>query len=244
MDYVPRGGPYVRWLYNHAVDAVIAISDGVRRRCSPAACGRSASTSWRAASIRTPWSRRSAPVRHAGRSGASRTDTLVAVVLGALERRKGQDVLLEAARAVPTMHVVFCGDGSERASLERAARRLGGRVTFAGFRQDVAACLAAADVVVLPSRHEGLGVAALEAMAAERPVVASRVGGLAEVVVEGETGVLVPPDDGRARGGARAPGRRSRRARRVGTAGRARVLAQFTAATMAEGTLACYERTS
>ncbi len=109
----------------------------------------------------------------------------------------------------------------------------------------MAACLAAADVVVLPSRHEGLGVAALEAMAAERPVVASRVGGLAEVVVEGETGVLVPPGDVPRLAAALArlaadPGERVA----LGRAGRARVLARFTAATMAEGTLACYERTS
>jgi glycosyltransferase involved in cell wall biosynthesis len=245
MDYVPRGGPYVRWLYNHAVDAVIAISDGVRRALL--AGGVRAERIHVVASGIDP----DALVAPVGARAACRSEwgvadhTLVAVVLGALERRKGQDVLLEAARAVPTMHVVFCGDGSERASLERAARRLGGRVTFAGFRQDVAACLAAADVVVLPSRHEGLGVAALEAMAAERPVVASRVGGLADVVVEGETGVLVPPDDVPRLAAALArlaadPGERVA----LGRAGRARVLAQFTAATMAEGTLACYERTS
>jgi hypothetical protein len=66
---------------------------------------------------------------------------------------------------------------------------------FAGFRQDVGACLAAADVVALPSLHEGLGVAALEAMAAGRPVVASRVGGLTEVVVDGETGLFAEPGE-------------------------------------------------
>jgi glycosyltransferase involved in cell wall biosynthesis len=92
------------------------------------------------------------------------------------------------------------------------------------------------------SLHEGLGVAALEAMAAARPVVASRVGGLAEVVVDGETGALVPPGDAEAL--ARALGRLaadpSLRAR-LGAAGHARVVARHTMARMAEGTLACYE---
>jgi len=106
----------------------------------------------------------------------------------------------------------------------------------------VAACLAAADVVALPSLQEGLGVAALEAMAAGRPVVASRVGGLTEAVVHEETGLLVPPGDPTALATAlvrlaRDPGLRAR----LGAAGRARVLARYTAARMAEGTLACYE---
>src|SRR6059036_62243 len=109
-----------------------------------------------------------------------------------------------------------------------------------GFRRDVAACLAAADIIALPSLQEGLGVAALEAMAASRPVVASRVGGLAEAVVQEETGLLVPPADPDALALAlarlaREPGLRAR----LGAAGRARVLAHYTMARMAAGTLAC-----
>src|SRR5262249_50432454 len=128
------------------------------------------------------------------------------------------------------------------AALARAAAPLGaGVVRFAGFRGDVAACLAAADIVALPSLHEGLGVAALEAMAAGRAVVASRVGGLAEVVVHDETGLLVSPGD--VAGLAAALGRlaedRALRAR-LGAAGQQRVRARYTTARMAEGTLACY----
>ena len=96
--------------------------------------------------------------------------------------------------------------------------------------------------MALPSLHEGLGVAALEAMAAARPVVASRVGGLAEVVVDGESGLLVPPGDPAALAAALAqPGAPIPRCvPRLGAAGRARVLARYTAARMADGTLACY----
>jgi glycosyltransferase involved in cell wall biosynthesis len=128
-------------------------------------------------------------------------------------------------------------------ALTRAAAALGGVVRFAGFRHDMPACLAAADIVALPSLHEGLGVAALEAMAAGRPVLASRVGGLGEVVVAEETGLLVPPGDADALAAAlaRLAGDPALRAR-LGAAGRARVLACYTSERMAEGTLACYGR--
>src|SRR5262249_24092548 len=141
----------------------------------------------------------------------------------------------------PRLRYVFAGEGSERGALAAAARELGDRVVFAGFRRDVAACLAAADLVAVPSLHEGLGVAALEAVAAGRPVVASRVGGLAEVVVEGERRLLTAAGEPQPLAAALAaladdPGLRAR----LGQGGRARVLARYTAARMAEGTLACY----
>lgn len=246
MDYAPRGGPYVRWLYNRAVDAVIAISDGVRRALLRAGVRadriRVVPSGIDPATVEPPPGAREATRRAWGVS----PDQLVILMLGALERRKGHAVLLAAARQGgegPRPRYVFCGDGSERAALTAAAALLGDRVVFAGFRPDVAACLAAADVVAMPSLHEGLGVAALEAMAAARPVVASRVGGLAEVVVEGETGLLVPPGDAAALAGALRvlaadPALRAR----LGQGGRARVLARYTAARMAEGTLACYGR--
>jgi glycosyltransferase involved in cell wall biosynthesis len=245
MDYVPRGGPYARWLYNRAVDVVIAISEGVRAALVHAGVrpdrihvvpsgidpgSLEAATAARAA-VRRQW-------------GAA-SEEVVVLVLGALERRKGHAVLLEAAALLGDdgrrLRYVFCGDGSERAALTGAAAPLGDRVLVAGFTRDVPACLAAADVVALPSLHEGLGVAALEAMAAARPVVASRVGGLAEAVVDGETGLLVRPADATSlahalRRLAADPALRAR----FGEAGRARVRARYTAARMADGTLACY----
>jgi glycosyltransferase involved in cell wall biosynthesis len=245
MDYVPRGGAYARWLYNRAVDAVIAISEGVRAallrggvradriRVVPSGIDVAAveAAPGAGAAVRAEW-------------GIAREDVMV-LLLGALERRKGHAVLLDAARRLavthPALRYVFAGDGSEHAGLVEAAQGLGTRVVLAGFRRDVAACLAAADVVALPSLHEGLGVAALEAMAAGRPVVASRVGGLAEVVVEGETGLFTEPGEPQslARALAALADDAGLRAR-LGAGGRRRVLARYTAARMAEGTIACY----
>ncbi len=245
MDYVPRGGPYVRWLYNRTVDAVIAISDGVR-----AALVRAGVEPARIRVVPSGIDPRSLEAPPGGRvalrsAWGVANDEVLVLQLGALEGRKGHAVLLAAAARLAAdgrpLRYVFCGAGGERRTLERAAAPLGDAVVFAGFRPDVAACLAAADLVALPSLHEGLGVAALEAMAAGRPVVASRVGGLAEVVVDGETGLLVTRGDPDSLAGAVARLARDPALRaRLGAAGRARVLARYTASRMAEGTIACY----
>jgi L-malate glycosyltransferase len=243
MDYVPSGGPYARLLYNRAVDAVIAISEGVRdalvRGGVHGESIRVVPSGVDVEALTAPAGAREALRREWGIG----TDEMMVLVLGVLERRKGHAVLLAAARAAGAgIRYVFCGGGSERESLAAAAAGSGVEVVFAGFRRDVAACLAAADVVALPSLHEGLGVAALEAMAASRPVVASRVGGLAEVVIDGETGILVPPSDQVSLAAALARLAREPALRtRLGEAGRDRVLIRYTGGRMAEGTLACYE---
>ena len=123
----------------------------------------------------------------------------VVVAAGRLSPEKGFTVLVEAAasvlRADPAAGVVLFGDGVLRADLERRAADLGiaGRFVLPGFRTDLDALLAAADVVTLPSFTEGLPNVALEASAAGVPVVATAVGGTPEVVADGETGYLVPP---------------------------------------------------
>jgi glycosyltransferase involved in cell wall biosynthesis len=244
MDYVPRGGAWTRFLYNRAVDGVIAISDGVRRalleagvdgdriRVVPSGIDPAAFTIDPAAraELRRAW--------------GARDEDVVVIVVGALERRKGHGVLLDAAaRLAPGLRLrwVFCGEGSLEAELRTRVTARGLPVTFLGFRGDVARCLAAADVAALPSRHEGLGVAALEAMAAGLPVVASRVGGLAEVVIDGETGRLVGVEDAPSLAAALdALARDPETRRRMGRAGRERVGVRYSAAAMAEGTLACY----
>lgn len=130
---------------------------------------------------------------------AGREDGRPTVVsVGRLTAEKGQAVLLRAMqlvlRKMPEARLVVCGEGPEGETLRRQAQSLGlgEAVAFAGFVPDVRLHLATADVFAMPSLSEGLGVAALEAMAMARPVVASDAGGLPESVVDGETGLVVP----------------------------------------------------
>ncbi|MDO8962995.1 MAG: glycosyltransferase family 4 protein [Coriobacteriia bacterium] len=116
-----------------------------------------------------------------------------------LELVKGVDVFIRAAAAATgsAARFVIVGDGSQREALEALASDLGvsGSVTFTGVLAPATPALAKLDVVVVPSRSEGLPMVVLEAMALERPVVASAVGGIPEAVDDGVTGLLVPPDD-------------------------------------------------
>ena len=119
----------------------------------------------------------------------------VVKALGRFVPKKGFDVLLRAAARAP-FRLEIGGDGPERAALEAMARRLGvgDRAVFPGWIDDVVAFLADADAFALPSRVEPFGLAVLEAMACGVPIVATRVGGPAEILDEG-TALLVPPDD-------------------------------------------------
>ena len=122
-------------------------------------------------------------------------------VVARLEPEKGHPTLLEAwpavLRAVPDAYLLIVGEGSRRDALEAQARelRIAHRVVFTGRRDDVPAVTAALDVAVLPSYREAQGMVILEAMALSRPVVASNVGGIPEMIEDGVTGLLVPPRD-------------------------------------------------
>jgi glycosyltransferase involved in cell wall biosynthesis len=123
--------------------------------------------------------------------------TLIAV--GRLSPEKDLGTLLRAvalaAPSVPDLHLIIVGDGQERAALESLARDLciADRVEFLGERSDIPALLAQAGCYVASSRTEGVSLTLLEAMAVGLPAVTTRVGGNAEVVVDGATGRLVPP---------------------------------------------------
>jgi glycosyltransferase involved in cell wall biosynthesis len=178
--------------------------------------------------------------------GASAGDRVL-LVLAALIRRKGVDVLLDAMGILAAAGLRPClwvaGDGPEREALEAQAYALGlqEQVRFLGQRDDTADLLAACDVFVLPSRREGLGVSALEAMAAGRPVVCSAVGGLRSSVIDGRTGLVVPPDDAVALGAAlHSLLRDDVLRRRLGEAGPARIGEGFQASQMIDAHIGLY----
>lgn len=133
-------------------------------------------------------------------------DGLLVGVLARLEPEKGHRYLIDAmpriVERVPSAWLAVVGEGScdveLRAQAARLPRRARERVAFTGRREDVAAVTADLDVAVLPSLREAQGISVLEAMARRRPVVASAVGGIPEVVSDGVDGILVPPADPRA----------------------------------------------
>ncbi len=199
MDRRVRRNGKTRLVYGHLIDGVVAISEGVR------ACLTGGGVAPERVHVI-----HSAVDAQALRSGADRATTreelglapedVALLTLASLVPRKGLDVLIEAFHGLATRaptRLFVAGSGPERERLEAAARSGGAaaRIRFLGRRADRAALLSAADIFVLPSRQEGLGVAALEAMAAGLPVVASRVGGLADAVVDGRTGRTVAPGE-------------------------------------------------
>jgi sugar transferase (PEP-CTERM/EpsH1 system associated) len=188
------------------------------------------------------------------RAGAAAARALLGVPTGGfhvgcvarLAPVKDHRTLLEAFARLrvrrPDAHLTLVGDGPERAALEERAALLDVEpaVTFAGERADVAPLLAAFDVFALASLSEGVSLTLLEAAAAGLPVVATRVGGNDEVVVDGETGLLVPAADPAALAEALAAlAERPDRAT-MGAAGRARVERRFSVERMARAYAALY----
>ncbi len=172
----------------------------------------------------------------------------VAVFAGRLVEEKGPHFLLEAIPSVlkrcPDARFWFAGDGEMRSELESRARHLGvdRRIAFLGWLPDAQFCLGCADVVVVPSIREGLGRSAIEALLAMKPVVASAVGGLVEVVRECGGGVLIEPRRPELIADAVSRLFSDREhASALGRLGRAEVIRRFTIDAMVKDFLAIYE---
>jgi glycosyltransferase involved in cell wall biosynthesis len=174
----------------------------------------------------------------------------VVLTVGRLAPLKGLNNLIDAweavARAVHDAYLVIAGNGDLEGDLRRQAAQspAADRIVFAGFRSDVPALLARADLFVLSSLWEGLPMAAAEALAARRPVVATAVGGTPEVIADGATGLLVPPRDPAALAAALvAVLGDAALAARLAAAGQRQVRARYTREALVSATRAVYLQT-
>lgn len=177
-------------------------------------------------------------------------DEIAIGAVGGLELRKGHRHLLDALAqlrdAFPAIKCFIAGGGSQREALEEQSRRLGlgGVVRLIGSVADSRALLSAIDIYVQPSIKEGLGVALLEAMACGLPAIASRAGGMAEVIENRQSGMLVTAADSGALAQALrelldSPDTRTA----IGIAARSRAVTNFSMEAMARRTLALYQST-
>ena len=168
--------------------------------------------------------------------------------VAALVAHKGQRHLVEAMplviREVPDARLVILGEGELRPQLEHQVKHLHleKHVVLPGFRADVLSLVKGFDLFVMSSETEGLGTSLLDAMAAGKACIGTRVGGIPEVIDDGGTGLLVPPHDPQALAGAIVRLLKDADLRtRMAAAGLARVKAQFSVERMVEGTLAAYD---
>ena len=168
--------------------------------------------------------------------------------VGTFKRQKGHAYLIEAVAALvlqfPDLHILLIGDGDLRAALQAQTSSLGlkQRIHFLGSRSDVPGLLAASDYFVLPSLWEGLPMALIEAMASGLPIVATDVSGTRQVMVPGETGIVVPPGDAQQLAAAiRELLSDSARAQAMGAAAQRRI-EDFSAKKQAQEHIALYRR--
>jgi glycosyltransferase involved in cell wall biosynthesis len=230
-----------RFVTNRA-DAVVAVSRSVEDDLT-----RHGLAAWKARVIHNgidlqSFDRRSAEERE--RTSYNGPGPLLAC-LASLHRLKGQEYLLRAMpeilRSYPTATLLIVGEGAERARLQELVQSvgLGDAVMMPGFEPKIPAMLPRLDLCIHPAVDEAFGIVLLEAMAARKTVVATNVGGVGEIVADGETGLLVPPcdPDAIARAVCTLLGDPTRR-ERMGNAGRNRVEREFTV----QRTVRSYER--
>ena len=246
MDYRPNR-VFAPYLYNRAVDGVVAISGGVADSLAASGVERERITVVHSGvdcdRFRAPTSQERADAR--GALKIADTEFVISAV-GALEQRKGHRYLIAAIGAIAASGKFRCfivGQGLIGRVLqdEIAVIRSLDRIKLLGRVDDVRELLWASDAFAMPSLKEGLGVAALEAMASALPVIASDVGGLREVVEDGRTGIIVPPANPEKIASAikrlaESPELRSQ----MSAAARSRVVENYSMEQMAARTLALY----
>ncbi|MBF6559776.1 MAG: glycosyltransferase family 4 protein [Candidatus Binataceae bacterium] len=261
MDYAPNR-LFAPWLYNRAVDGVAAISPAVAAALVRAGVARDR-IALIPSGVDCAWFRPpTVNERGAARAALGLAPGAVAIgTVGMLEARKGQRYLLEAMALIAArtpapdaragaidgaqVQCFIAGAGAQADPLAAQLGRcgLGGSVRMLGALDDPRTLLWALDIFAMPSLAEGLGVAALEAMACGLTVIASATGGLADAVVDEVTGMLVAPGDAAALAAAimrmtPAPAWRAA----LGAAGRARVAEKFALEAMARRTLELYRQ--
>lgn len=232
-----------QWLQARAIDRYLAVSREVRSRL----CGDLGVAEEKVRIVHNGISLpdlTSQPSDALRRDLAEGRDRKLILTPARLHSQKGHAYLLQAAVNVPGALFLLAGEGPERGSLEEQARHLGieDRVRFLGHRADIPDLMSVCDMVVLPSLFEGLPLSVLEGMSFAKPIVATSAGGTDEAVVDGMTGLLVPPRDPAALAAAinttlNAPDLASR----FGSAGRRRVEQEFSVSRMVRGVTENYE---
>lgn len=174
--------------------------------------------------------------------------TIMIGTVGRLVPVKGHMVLLEALQILRRQHdnvkLLLVGDGPLRDTLEAEAKRLGLEqfVIFSGHQEQPYDLINMMDIFLLPSLHEGIPMVLLEALALRRPVVASRVGGIPEVLSHGRTGMLISPANPAELAGAIGDLIENQdKAAAIGMAGRVQIESEFTASLMADRTVSIYQ---
>jgi glycosyltransferase involved in cell wall biosynthesis len=200
VAFLPRQPLIHRWKYAKTAHGIIANSESVRRLLISSGIP-ATSIEVISPGIDLPAEPPSADLRARARAKwGFGPDHFVVGHAGAFTREKGQDIALEAALLLaprlPSLRTLLVGDGPERSNprMQDLAKRTAGIAVLPGFLDDLSEFYAALDLFIMPSRSEGWGLTALEAMANGLAVIATNVGGLPELVEHGKTGWLIPPD--------------------------------------------------
>ena len=248
VDFPLKKNIFSRRKYKKDVDVIIAISEGVKRVLIQGGVAAERIEVIPSGIDFSPFEQASSS-DFLRREFSFAPDNYLVGIVAHLEDHKGHRYLIQATKILkemaPKIKIIVVGSGSLRMELDKQVRELGVEdiVFFLGFREDIPQILSSLDLFVLSSYLEGMGSSLLDAMACRLPVVATFVGGIPEVVVHGETGLLVPPRNPSALAEAILKLYYNRAlASRLGQRGFEVVHQKFSAEAMADRIIALYER--